>query len=227
MELYPAVDIRDGRVVRAAGPSAPLEVARRFVTAGASWIHVVDLDAVFGTGDNLNLVCELCRIPEVLVQVGGNLADVSRVQAVVGAGASRVVFGTGVGRDADALAKLVEAAGHQAVAVALETCEGKMFVRDENRIVDQPLRSYVERVVECGIRTVVVRDVKRDGSLAGADLSSAASVRGLGASIIYGGGVESLDEVRAARAADLHGMIVGRALLDGRFSLEEALACLR
>ena len=226
MELYPALDIRGGTVVRAPGDPDPVEVARAYVDAGASWIHVVDLDAVFGTGDNLDAVCDVCRLAGVKVQVGGNLADPDRVESVVSAGARRVVFGTEPALDVASLAVLQQAAGEAATAVALEVCDRRLYLRSTGQTLDHPLEQFVQIIRDRGVSTVVYRDVTRDGSLAGADFHNVVPVIGKGVDLMYAGGVESLQEIRDARNVGLGGIIVGRAFHERRFTVVEALACL-
>ncbi len=226
MELYPAVDIRGGTVSRSRKRPKPIEVAREFVARGATWIHVVDMDDVFGTGDNLDLVCEVCGLSDVRVQVGGNLEDPERVQAVVAAGADRVVLGTSVALDAKALSELRASAGDAGVAVALETCEGLVFLRPTGTTIERTPEEFVDTLLAERIDILVYRDVERDGTLAGANLRKVSAVVGRGLSVIYAGGVESLQEIRDAGENGMAGVIVGRALHEGRFSLEDALACL-
>jgi phosphoribosylformimino-5-aminoimidazole carboxamide ribotide isomerase len=226
MELYPAVDIRRGTVSRSRNRPKPIEVAKEFVARGATWIHVVDMDAVFGTGDNLALVREVCGLSDVRVQVGGNLEDPERVQAVVGAGADRVVLGTGVALDAKALSELRASAGEAGVAVALETCEGRVFLRPTGKTIERSPEEFVDTLLAERIDILVYRDVERDGTLAGVNLREVSPVVGRGLSVIYAGGVESLQEIRDAGESGMAGVIVGRALHEGRFGLEDALACL-
>ncbi len=226
MELYPAVDIRGGTVRRSRQRPKPIEVAKEFVARGATWIHVVDMDDVFGTGDNLDLVCEVCGLPDVRVQVGGNLEDPERVQAVVAAGADRVVLGTGVALDAKALGDLRASAGDAGVAVALEICEGRVFLRLTGTTIEQTPEEVVDTLLAESIDILVYRDVELDGTLAGVNLGEVSRVVGRGLSVIYAGGVESLQGIRDVGERGMAGVIVGRALHEGRFSLEDALACL-
>ena len=158
MELYPAVDIRGSTVSRSPNTPKPLDLAQTYVDQGATWIHVVDLDAVFGTGDNLDLVCEVCGLAGVRVQVGGNLDDVGRIRTVVAAGAERVVLGTAAALDAATLVGLQKAAGTVDTAVAVEMCEGRIFLRDTAETIDQTPEQFVATIVARGVRTIVYRD---------------------------------------------------------------------
>ena len=226
MELYPAVDIRGGRVSRSRKRPKPIEVAKEFVSRGASWIHVVDMDEVLGTGDNLDLVCEVCAVAGARVQVGGNLEDPERVHRIVAAGADRVVLGTGVGLDARALRELRASAGEAGVAVALEIWEGRLFLRPTRMTIERTPEEFVDTLLAESVDILVYRDVERDGTLAGLNLREVSPIIGRGMSVIYAGGIESLQEIRDARASGMDGVIVGRALHEGRFSLGDALACL-
>lgn len=208
MQLYPALDIRRGRLARAVPPADPLTVARGWKRAGARWLHVVDLDRVVGAGRNDALVQALAALPDVGVQLGGGLVDPGDVAEALDWGARRVVIGAGAMAGLGNLARRV---GPQRLAVALD-----------------PRGAGAEKlagVVAAGVRCVVCRALERDGTLAGADLAAAAALVGHQVSVILAGGIASLDELREARRAGIAGVIVGRALHEGRFTIAEALAC--
>ncbi len=231
MDLYPAIDIKGGRVMRLAGapgaPAAdPLAQAEAFVAQGARWLHVVDLDRAFRTGaDNTRWVRQICAVSGVAVQVGGNLVEPDWVAEAAEAGAARVVFGTAAALDEALLGRLVEVIGRDRAAVAIELRGGRVAVRGSTFDSAVAPGELVQRVVAGGVPTVVHRDLDRDGRLSGADLEGAAALGDAGARVIAAGGVGSLQEVRTARALGLDGVVVGRALYEQRFTLREALGC--
>jgi phosphoribosylformimino-5-aminoimidazole carboxamide ribotide isomerase len=211
VQLYPAIDIRFGRLARAGRPADPLATAKAWVRAGAGWLHVVDLDrAAGGKGTEGGLIRVLAALPGVSIQLGGGLTRAADVAEALDWGVRRVVLGGDAMATLGALTREVDP---ERLAIALDV-RGQV-----------PAPQAIERIVAAGIRHVVYRDLDRDGALQGADLAGAVTLVGRGADVILAGGVASLDELKAARRAGVAGVIVGRALLEGRFTLEEALAC--
>lgn len=230
MDIYPAIDIQGGCVVRRGAPGGwgadPVAQAEAFVAAGARWLHVVDLDRAFRTGtDNTRWVRRICAMGGVAVQVGGNLVEPVWVAEAAAAGATRVVFGTAAALDEALLGRLVEVTGRDRAAVAIELRGGRVALRGSTASIGAAPGELVQHVVAGGVATVVHRDLDRDGRLSGADLEGAAALGQAGARVIAAGGVGSLQELRTARALGLDGVVVGRALYEQRFTLREALRC--
>jgi len=220
VQLYPALDLRAGRLPRAVGDADPRELLRAWHAAGAGWVHVADLDRAFATGDNTPLVRSLLlAAPAPRVQLGGGLVG-DAVRDALGWGARRVVVGA---HGVAGLGALVAAHGRDRIALALDLRNG-VVERPAGGAVGTP-EEVLDVAAAAGVGSVVVRDLVRDGALAGAALEPARGMLGRGVDVIVAGGIASLDDLRAARDAGLAGAIVGRALLEGRFSLEEALAC--
>jgi phosphoribosylformimino-5-aminoimidazole carboxamide ribonucleotide (ProFAR) isomerase len=233
MHLYPAIDIKGGRVVRHAegGPDTvygldPVAAAEAFLADGASWLHVVDLDRAFDAGrDNDGLLRRIVGLPGARVQVGGRLRGPDQVARVLELGAARAVVATGAMADPGVWERVAGAVDPSRLAVAVDVRQHGVVDRGS----DQPLTlapdALVRRAVAAGVRVVIHRDLLRDGELAGLELNGAARLMGLGADIVAAGGVGSTAHLAAARDAGLAGVIVGRALHEGLFTLREALAC--
>jgi phosphoribosylformimino-5-aminoimidazole carboxamide ribotide isomerase len=237
MQLYPAIDLKGGRVVRwldgaTAGAAIyhddPLEQARSYVADGAVWLHVVDMDRAFRTGaGNIDWVRRIAAIRGVAVQVGGNVNTRSWASEAVAAGASRVVLGTSTLVDPDLCAALVECVGAGRCAVALDACNGRLAQRGSDEPMELSVAAAVRRVLDLGVTTVVYRDLMCDGQMRGADIGGAARLAAMGIGVIAAGGVAALAEIKQAVRDGLEGVIVGRALYEGRFTLREALDCLQ
>ncbi len=231
MILYPAIDTKDGSVVRAPGtesrsPANPVELARSMIAAGAGWLHVVDMDRAFDTGEeNLAWVAGICALGGVSVQVGGNVSDETWARDLAASGARRIVFSTAVALDRAHLEQLVAAGEPAEPAIAVEVRGEQVTVRGEDRAAGLTQQQLVGRALDLGIDVIVHRDLERDGMLSGANLDGAAALVGLGARVIAAGGVGSLNAITEARQRGLDGVIVGRALREGRFTLTEAIAC--
>ena len=234
MDLYPAIDIRHGRVVRLSQGEAtrqtvygddPVAVAERFAQQGAEWIHVVDLDRAFGDGENLALVRRIVTRAgwRVKVQLGGGLRSPELVRAALEQGVSRVVLGTAAALDPALVPAVLAAEGADRIAIGIDARDGQVAIRGWTETANLTAEALARRVTADGARTIIYKDVARDGMLAGPDLAGARRLQQGGASVIASGGVAGVADIRAARDAGLAGVIVGRALYEGRLGLVEAL----
>ena len=227
MELYPAVDIEGGRVARAHGAMAePIAALQAFTRAGARWIHLVDMDRAYGRQDNHGLIGAVLNAATVNVQVGGGLFREIDIDQMFTLGATRVVIGPRGAVDSGLVARMIARHGAGKLAAGIDAKDGRVAPRGTQDILDLTARDLALRVSELGIRTIIYNEVTRDGKLTGPDLDGARQLAALGLDVIVSGGVGSLDDLRAARAARLAGACVGRALYDGKFTIAEALACL-
>lgn len=234
MELYPAVDVQGGRVVRLRQGEAqratayaddPVAVAQGFAREGARWVHFVDLDRAFEKGDNCQLARRFLQAAAAKVQVGGGLRTEEAIAEMLDWGATRVVIGTKAATDSALVERLLHRHGADRLAVGIDARDGRVAVRGWTEVFDLTPLELAERVRGQGARTVIYTDVRRDGMLGGPDLAGARALAAVGLDVIASGGVASLDDLRNARAAGLAGAIVGRALYEGRFTLTEALRC--
>jgi len=227
VELYPAVDIEGGRVARAHGRTAePLVALEEFTRAGTRWIHLVDMDRAYGRTDNHELIRQVLKAATVRVQVGGGLFREADIDRMVTLGATRVVIGPRGAVDAALVERLLARHGAGRLAAGIDAKQGRVAPRGTTDILDITALELATRVTRAGIRTIIYNEVTRDGALTGPDIDGARALAQLGADVIVSGGVGSLEDLRAARAAGLAGACVGRALYDGRFTIAEALACL-
>jgi phosphoribosylformimino-5-aminoimidazole carboxamide ribotide isomerase len=232
LELFPAVDVLGGKAVRLRQgdferrteyAADPLDAARRWVEEGARRLHVVDLDgARSGAPVNLDALARIAGLG-VPVQYGGGLRSEEHVAAAIGRGATRIVVGTAAFLDPDLLERIVSAHG-ASVAVGLDVRDRRVAVRGwEERTALEPVVA-VRRLLDAGVETIVYTTVDRDGTMEGADTSVARDMleAARGARLVYSGGIGSLDDLRGLAALDLEGVIVGKALYEGRFTIEEA-----
>ena len=232
MDLYPAVDLRGGRCVRLfQGDFAqetvygedPVEVAKRFEEAGAPWIHVVDLDASRGDGSNVELVVEIAAAVSVPVQTGGGVRDGSLLER----GIERVVLGSIAVNDRAAAGALVERYGTR-TAIGLDHRGGELRTRgwEERGGVELLDAATWPEFRKAG--AFVVTDIARDGALQGPDLEGYERLVSLtDVPVVASGGVAGLEDLRALRALGVAGVIVGKALYEGRFTIEEAVSACR
>jgi phosphoribosylformimino-5-aminoimidazole carboxamide ribotide isomerase len=242
-ELLPAIDLRGGRVVRlrqgdfaleTAYSDDPVEVARGFATAGAHWLHVVDLDAARSgvpTHGPAIAAIEAAVGDRIQVEVAGGLRDESAVAAALASGAARAVVGTAALRDPAFAGRLVATHGVDRIAAAIDVRDGMAVGHGWSREADGgsggsvEARAAIERLADVGVATFEVTAIDRDGSLRGPDLRLYERLIGLGVgAIVASGGVASLDDLRRLRTVGCAGAILGRALYEGTVDLGEALA---
>jgi phosphoribosylformimino-5-aminoimidazole carboxamide ribotide isomerase len=234
VDLLPAIDIRNGRVVRLSqGERArqtvygddPVAVAERFLEQGARWIHVVDLDRAFGTGENLAVVHLIAArmATKLQLELGGGLRSKDLIREALDLGFARAVIGTAAAIEPDFVPELLAELGSARLAVGIDTRNGLVAVRGWTETSTTRAEDLARRVVQAGIETLIYTDISRDGMLSGADLAGAVSLKPLGARVVVSGGIADAGDVRAACAAGLDGVIVGRALYEGRLTLPDAL----
>ena len=232
-ELLPAVDVADGQAVRlvqgAAGTETgygdPLEAALQWQRDGAHWIHLVDLDAAFGRGDNRDLIARVVGAVDVAVELSGGIRDDDSLEAALKTGATRVNVGTAALENPDWVRSAIARHGDR-IAVGLDvrgtTLAARGWTQDGGELFD-----VLERLDRDGCARYVVTDVRRDGTLTGPNLELLRDVCArTSAPVVASGGVSSLDDLRAlAGLADIgvEGAIVGKALYAGAFTLPEAL----
>lgn len=231
MIVIPAVDVREGNVVRlrhgrldetVVYADDPVDAARAFARDGASWIHVVDLDAAFGGGSNRAVIADVARGTGVPVQVGGGLRSLPLVEGALEVGAARVVLGTEAIVDAAFLDECVRRYGER-VVVALDTDGDVVKVRGWT----EPAGGFdevLDRLVRAGVPRLLVTAIARDGTLEGPDLDLYRRVTAaVEAPVLASGGVGSLDDLRRLARVGVEGVIVGKALYEGNFTLREAM----
>jgi len=196
------------------------------VEAGARWIHLVDLDRALGQGDNSAIIERIAsRLgQQVQLQLGGGLRSLAQLRAGLELGMARVVIGTAAATDPGLVPAALEQFGSQRLAVGIDVRGGYVAIRGWVETSSQPASELAGRVVANGVTTLVYTDIARDGMLSGPDLTGALSLQATGARVILSGGVQSVRDIQDACAAGLDGVIVGRALYEGRVSLPEALA---
>ena len=233
--LLPAVDVAGGQAVRLVqgeagsetGYGDPVEAALDWARQGASWIHLVDLDAAFGRGTNTGVIqAVIDRVPGVRVELSGGIRDTASLEAALDTGAQRVNIGTAALEDPDWTAEAIALHGDR-IAIGLDvrgtTLAARGWTRDGGDLWD-----VLDRLEQAGCARYVVTDVTKDGTLAGPNLELLGEVlTRTGKPVVASGGVSSLDDLRALRTLTdrgLEGAIVGKALYAGAFTLTEALA---
>ncbi len=235
MIIYPAIDLRGGRVVRlkygdpqqeTAYSDDPLQVARRWVAEGTAWLHVVNLDGALGQANvALETLQRIATLEGVRVQFGGGLRSLADAERALDAGAARVILGTAAVQRPELAAEAVQRFGAERVAVALDARGDRVATHGWQQLSAWTPTDLGRRFAEMGVRHALYTDITRDGDLSGVNVAATAELaRKTGLAVIASGGVASLADVRALlKTGAVAGAIIGRALYTGAVALREAL----
>ncbi len=234
MEVIPAIDLRDGKVVRlyqgdfrqeTVFSDDPVAVALRWQELGAPRIHVVDLDgARSGRLGNMEVVEAIAARVKIPLQVGGGVRDLISVERLVRMGAQRVVLGTAAVRDSRLVRFACNTLGRDTVVVGLDARDGKVTVQGWSQKSDVNVIDLAKTMVGLGVGRFIYTDVATDGTLTGPNVQAVAALKeATGTPIIASGGVSSLQDLERLAEVGVEGVIVGSALYRGLLDLREAV----
>ncbi len=238
MILFPAIDLQDGQCVRLIRGDAeqstvyndnPSAQARIFADAGCKWMHVVDLDGAFeGFARNSDSVTRILNAVNVPIELGGGIRDTAAIDFWLDHGVARVIIGTAAVEN-PSLVKSAALRHEGKIAVAIDARNGLVSTRGWVTDTDRDAIDLAKQFEDCGVAVVIYTDIERDGVLKGPNIEATAELAdNLTIPVIASGGISSLEDLRslAAKCPGLEGVIVGRALYDGRIQIEDALAVL-
>lgn len=236
--IYPAIDLRGGRVVRLKQGRVedeivfgddPAEMARRWEDEGAAWLHVVNLDGAFGSADtwNVDALKKILGAVKISVQFGGGLRDLEAMRRAFNLGVARVIIGTVAIEQPHIVADAVREFGAEKIVIAIDAREEKVATRGWVAGSRIDAKEFGKKMRALGAERAIVTDIARDGMLSGIDAGAMAEfVRVTDLSVIASGGVASLKDIRNLLHVEpigVEGVIVGQALYRGEFALREAL----
>jgi phosphoribosylformimino-5-aminoimidazole carboxamide ribotide isomerase len=232
--VYPAIDLRRGRVVRLkqGDPGQetkyaddPLHVARRWQACGAEWLHVVNLDGAFDERGRQNQAALARTLTTGLrVQFGGGIRDLKALRQALDLGVSRVVIGTAAVENPALVEAALRAFGPERIALGIDAHQGQVRTHGWQQTTSTTAVALAQRWATHGVKWIIFTDVARDGMGSGVNLESTVHLaHTTGLHVIASGGVASLEDVRRTYEARLSGVIIGRALYEGQVKLEDAL----
>jgi phosphoribosylformimino-5-aminoimidazole carboxamide ribotide isomerase len=236
--VYPAIDLRGGKIVRlkegdpgrmTAYSDDPAETSQRWLEAGARWLHVVNLDGAFGESDDVNRealksILDAAKSFDARVQFGGGMRSLDAIEAALALGVSRVVLGTIATEKPDVVAEALKQFGADKIAVGIDARDGLVRVRGWKENSGISAIDLANQMKGLGLQTIIFTDVSRDGLGSGLNIESTRALADVsGLAVIASGGVHTINDVVAARDANLSGVIIGRALYEGTLNLEKAL----
>lgn len=233
MLIFPAIDLFDGKAVRlfkgdynqmTVYNNDPLAVARDFEAAGATCIHVVDLEgAKDGTTPNLETVRAIANETSLFCEIGGGIRSMETVETYLAAGVDRVILGTAAVTDEDFLRKAVERFGEK-IAVGVDIRDGKVAIRGWTETSALDALDFCRKLQNMGVSTVICTDISRDGAMQGTNHELYRTMSEMfDLKIVASGGVSSVEDVRKLAEKDLYGAIIGKAYYTGAIDLAEAI----
>jgi phosphoribosylformimino-5-aminoimidazole carboxamide ribotide isomerase len=235
MNVIPAIDLMSGKVVRLTrGDCAtakvydqwgsPVDVALKWKNEGAKRLHIIDLDAAFSIGDNKSVITEIARATGLPVQVGGGIRSLEKVENMLQLGVNYVILGALAFSDPAAISQIRKEPGTESLIVALDSKDGMVMVEGWKTKTGVSIWDALEKFVNLGVTTFLITSIAQDGMLQGPDLETLSeAVNYPNVNVIAAGGIGSLGDLVALKHIEVEGVVVGKALYEGKFTLKDAI----
>lgn len=234
MQIYPAIDIKNGQCVRlkqgrfddvTVYGNDPVSVAKKFVSAGATYLHIVDLDgARMGTSYNHEAIKKIVDSFNVPVQTGGGIRTMRDIEERVATGVSRVILGTVAVNNPELIKEAVRIYGDK-IAVGIDAINGRVAIQGWEKVSDISAIDLCKKVRDYGVKTIIYTDISKDGMMDGPNIESTKEVvEATGINIIASGGVSSIMDIERTDAVGAHGVIIGKAIYQGAINLAEVIS---
>lgn len=237
MIIIPAVDILEGKCVRLVEGNPekgkvyyddPLEAARLLENEGAEFIHLIDLDAALGFGQNVEAIKRILETVRLKVQIGGGIRTLEKADSLLKLGAYRVIFGTAAVQNPQLVEEAVRRYGSKGIAVAVDEKEGKVAVRGWKNRSEIDYLDLARSFEAMGVGTLIFTSISVDGTLKGPKMEKIVRlVKAVKVSVIASGGVGTIEDLVKLAGTGVEGVVVGTALYEKKFSLEEALEAVK
>jgi len=235
MQLIPAIDLMNGKIVRLTRGEAqtaktydqfggPVETAMRWRDEGAGKLHIIDLDAAFGKGNNHETITKIAQSIDLPIQVGGGIRSFEVAEKLFKTGISQVMLGSLAFRDFSVITRLQDKFGKDSVIVALDNKNGWVMIEGWLTATDMTLMEALERFTELGVQRFLITSITHDGLLSGPDLEVLnEAVKFSSAKIVAAGGIGSINDLVSLKNIGVEGAVIGKALYEGRFTFKEAI----
>lgn len=230
MKVIAAVDIMGGSVVRLIRGNPddkveysndPVETARKWETVGADMLHIVDLDAAFSTGSNSELIAKISQAVRIPLQIAGGIRSLEKAEEMLSM-ASRVVIGTMAYREPEVIRKLVKKNADR-VTISVDQMDGMVMVKGWKESTETTVADAISQFLAIGVDEFLLTSIDRDGTLQGPDIKTLADAA-VSARIIASGGISSIEDVIKIRSAGCSSVVIGKAMYDGKVSIEKVKA---
>lgn len=233
MIIYPAIDLREGKCVRLVQgkfdnmtvySDNPIEIALKWKTMGAEYLHVVDLDgARYGEPKNIDVVSGIAAQVGIPVQMGGGIRSIEMVEKVLGSGVKRIILGTSAVKDPELVKEALKRYGDR-IAVGIDAKDGLVAIEGWERTSENSAVDFAKKMEDIGAKTIIYTDISRDGMLSGPNLKAMQEMaEAVNIDVIASGGVGGLQDIHSLKNTGVSGVIVGKALYTGKVDLKKAL----
>ncbi|MEM2872852.1 MAG: 1-(5-phosphoribosyl)-5-[(5-phosphoribosylamino)methylideneamino]imidazole-4-carboxamide isomerase [Nitrososphaerales archaeon] len=235
MEVIPAIDLKDGQVVRLvrgdprlsksySSLGDPFGVAKIWIENGAKMIHIVDLDAALGSSDNMSIVEEMVKSLNVNFQVGGGIRSLDIAQKLFSIGVKRIIVGTMAFENRKALTKLLEEYGNERIVVSLDHYGREVMLRGWKVSSNFDIRDAIMNFLDLGVRIFLITSIKRDGTLTSPDFKILREMCKIKeAKIMAAGGISKLEHLSMLKNIGVYSVVIGKALYENKFTLKDAI----
>ncbi|GKU26859.1 1-(5-phosphoribosyl)-5-[(5-phosphoribosylamino)methylideneamino]imidazole-4-carboxamide isomerase [Clostridium folliculivorans] len=235
MIIIPAIDLKDGKCVRLykgeedtthVVAENPVEVAKSFENKGAEFIHIVDLNGAFsGNQANLSIIEEVVKSVDVPIEVGGGIRSIEAIDNLISIGVKRVILGTSAINDSKLLKSAVDKYDEK-IAVGIDAANEKVAIKGWVEVTEKNYIEFAKELESIGVKTFIVTDISKDGTLEGPNLDMLKALKEnvASANIIASGGIKDLGHINELKKLDIYGAITGKAIYSGNLYLNEAIA---
>ena len=239
MQVIPAVDLMKGKVVRLSRGDpktakvysqfgTAMETAKKWKRDGAKKLHIIDLDAAFGAGNNLPVIAEIVKSANLPIQVGGGIRTVEAIEKLLASGVNQVILGALAFSNPNAIVQVQRKFGFEHVIVALDNKDGKIMVEGWKTQTAFGMKDALEKFAKLKVGTFLVTSITKDGTLSGPDLETLSEAcRYPNVEIIAAGGIGSLNDLVALKRVGVAAAVVGKAFYEDKFTLKEALKAVK
>jgi phosphoribosylformimino-5-aminoimidazole carboxamide ribotide isomerase len=233
MQIYPAIDIKNGQCVRlkqgrfddmTVYGNDPLGIARKFVAAGATYLHVVDLDgARMGSGYNQEAIKKIIDTFNIPVQTGGGIRTMRDIEERIAIGVSRVILGTTAVSNPEIVKEAVKIYGDK-IAVGIDAVNGRVAIQGWEKVSEVSAMELCKQMKDFGVKTIIYTDITKDGMMVGPNIEATKEIiEATGINIITSGGISAMMDIEKANQIGSHGVIIGKALYKGALDLSEVI----
>ena len=234
MKIFPAIDLRFGKVVRLTEGDydkmktygdSPVETAKRFESMGAKHLHVVDLDSAKDGGDsNFDIICQIAKKTNLFIQTGGGIRSEEKIKKYVDAGIDRLILGTAAINNFPFLCEMVKKYGKH-IAVGVDAKDGKVAVNGWLDVTSVDSFEFCQKLADNGVSTVIYTDISKDGKLSGTNVDAYKELKKIeNLNVIASGGISSMTDIEELCKFDCYGAIIGKAIYENKIDLKEVLA---
>jgi phosphoribosylformimino-5-aminoimidazole carboxamide ribotide isomerase len=236
VQLIPAIDLMSGKIVRLTRGEAktakfydaqfgtPVQAAKRWQDEGTDKLHIIDLDAAFGLGNNQSVIAEVAKNVKLPIQVGGGIRSYETAEKLFQIGIAQVILGALAFSDPSAIGKIQKKFGLDSVIVALDNKDGRVMVEGWKTETVMTVDEALEKYTTIGVRHFLVTSITQDGMLSGPDLQTLCSATlHPNAKIIAAGGIGAIGDLVALKEIGVEGAVIGKALYEGKFMLKDAI----